>query len=197
MKIILQTLKCRYWIIHICLPIFIPTASKLNGGIKEATYMSIHQFFLCLSDCLCNRARSVSFSLKNNQKFVLYTKIAYNLRACHEFYRVIQASSTSLGRKGHYLCLVYIFLLKRYSRFLFHIRICYDLKISHYLVQRSFLGGTKSLDGKVHYYLPIYIFCMEKQWKFLLYTTIAFYLWVSHDSDPISFGQVQCYWKEM
>lgn len=94
------------------------------------------------------------------------------------------------------MCLVYIFLLKRYSRFLFHIRICYDLKISHYLVPRSFLGGTKSLDGKVHYYLPIYIFCMEKQWKFLLYTTIAFYLWVSHDSDPISFGQVQCYWKE-
>lgn len=65
MKIILQTLKCRYWIIHICLPIFIPTASKLNGGIKEATYMSIHQFY-CLSDCLCNRARSVSFSLKKN-----------------------------------------------------------------------------------------------------------------------------------
>lgn len=48
MKIILQTLKCRYWIIHICLPIFIPTASKLNGGIKEATYMSIYQFFLSI-----------------------------------------------------------------------------------------------------------------------------------------------------
>lgn len=48
MKINFANTECRYWIIHICLPIFIPTASKLNGGIKEATYMSIHQFFLSI-----------------------------------------------------------------------------------------------------------------------------------------------------
>lgn len=42
MKINFVNIECRYWIIYICLFIFILIVSKLNGGIKEVIYMFIY-----------------------------------------------------------------------------------------------------------------------------------------------------------
>lgn len=97
----------------------IPSANEVGGGYLRITMSLIPP--VCLSVCLyVLYSCPVHIFLKETHwKFLLHKKIAYDLRVCHEIDPRLLKKVKITERKGHNLCLVYIFLCRNIRSFYF------------------------------------------------------------------------------
>lgn len=91
---------------------------------------------VCPSVCAIVSGPYISYGKTSE---VLYTKIAYDLRVCHNL------DIRSFGQvQGHrkekciFSCPVYIFLIKRHWKFLLHTNFAFELRVFHEFDLRSF-----------------------------------------------------------
>lgn len=76
--------------------------------------------------------------MEKHWKILLHSKVAYDLRVCHDLTQVIWASSRSLEGKVPNLCLLLIFFVEKHWKFSLHTKVAYDLRVCPDFVPRSF-----------------------------------------------------------